>query len=56
MSGEKAGKVASDSGVKKLILSHISPYYIANFDALKDAKKHYPHSTIVANDLMKITL
>jgi ribonuclease BN (tRNA processing enzyme) len=56
MNGETTGKVARESGVKKLILTHITPYYLKNFDVKSDVGKFYKGPILIARDLMKIRI
>jgi len=56
MNGEWTGKVAQESGVKKLILTHISPYYLKNFDVKSDVRKFYKGPISIARDLMKVRI
>jgi len=53
---EDAAKVAKEAGVKKLVITHISPRYSDETDALlQAARKIFPDS-IIAEDGMKIQL
>lgn len=54
MTGEKVGKVARESEIKKLILTHISPYYLENFDIKNKVKEFYKGPVFIAEDLAKI--
>jgi len=54
MNGEKAGKLASELNVRKLVLTHISPYCLDNFDPQKDAIKYFKGDVLIAKDLMRI--
>ncbi len=54
--GSRAAKIAQESGVKKLVLTHIAPYYLKKFDPEKDAKKHFRGEIILAKDLLKIEI
>jgi ribonuclease BN (tRNA processing enzyme) len=56
MNGELTGKVAKEQGVKKLVLTHISPYYLNNFDVKKDARKFYKGPVLIAKDLMRVKI
>jgi ribonuclease BN (tRNA processing enzyme) len=56
LSGEVAGKIAQEQNVKKLILTHISPYYLEKFDPVSDAKKYFKGEVLLARDLMRIEI
>jgi len=56
MTGEVVGQLAQNSKVKKLVLTHISPYYLKNFDVKKEVKKFYKGPVFIAKDLMKIKI
>ncbi len=49
----KAAKIAKKAGVKKLVLTHISPRYEDDTVLLQEARKVFPN-TVVAQDLMVI--
>jgi ribonuclease BN (tRNA processing enzyme) len=53
MTGEEAGRLAREAGVKKLVLTHIAKFYFKY--AIYDAQKHYRGPIILAKDMMKIT-
>jgi len=56
MTGPQAGKIAQESEVKKLVLTHMAPYYLKNFDPQKDAQKYFKGEVILARDLIKILI
>jgi ribonuclease BN (tRNA processing enzyme) len=56
LTAEQAGKICQESGVKKLVLTHVSPYYRQNFDIRKEAKKYFKGPVLLAKDLMKIKI
>ena len=56
MTGSKTAKLAQESGVKKLVMTHIAPYYLKNFDPKKDAEKYFKGEVILARDLLKIKI
>ena len=56
LTGEEAGKIAQKVGIKKLVLTHMAPYYLENFDVKGEAKKFYNGPVILAKDLMKIKI
>ena len=56
MNGEQTGKVAKESGVKKLVLTHITPYYLKKFEVKNDAKKFYKGPVLIAKDLMEVRI
>ena len=56
LTAEQAGKIAQESSVKKLVLTHALPYYWQKFDLKKEAKKYFEGSVILARDLTKITI
>ena len=55
MTARQAGQLASQAGVKKLIITHFSARYITTTELLEDARTAF-HETIAAHDLMKIAL
>jgi len=54
MTGKLTGKVAQESNVKKLVVTHVSPDYLEN--VLEDVKKEYKGSVVLAEDMMKIVI
>lgn len=56
MSAESAAKSANEAKVKKLVLSHISPSYLKNFDLRNEAKKFYSKPVIIAKDGMRFII
>jgi ribonuclease BN (tRNA processing enzyme) len=56
MSGETAGRIAGEAKVKKLVLSHITPYYLENFDIKSEAKSFCKCPVFIAKDLMRIKI
>ncbi len=56
MSGDIVGMVAQQSGVKKLVATHIAPYYLNNFNVRADLKKHYSGRIVIAKDLLRIKM
>lgn len=56
LSGSKAGQLAKQAKVKKLIITHVSPYYLKNFNPLLDAKTSFGRSAILAKDLMSVDI
>ncbi|MCL5407412.1 MAG: ribonuclease Z [Patescibacteria group bacterium] len=56
MTGQKAGRIAQEQNVEKLILTHMSPLYLKNFDPAQDAQKHFRGEIILAKDLMKFEI
>jgi len=54
--GEETGKIAQESGVKKLVFTHVAPYYLKNFSVIDDVKRFYKGKAIMAKDLMKVTI
>lgn len=56
LTGTRAGKFAAESNVKNLVLTHIAPYYLKNFDPKKDAEKYFKGEVILAKDLLKIDI
>jgi len=53
LTGERAGKIARGQNVKKLVLTHMSPYYMKKFNPLKDAQKYFKGEINLAKDLME---
>ncbi len=56
MTGQRAGKIAQENGVKKLVITHMSPLYLKDFDPKKDAQRFFKGEVILAKDLMQIKL
>jgi ribonuclease BN (tRNA processing enzyme) len=56
MTGEEAGKAAKESFARKLVLTHIAPYYLQNCDVIGDASRLYSGPIFIAEDLMKIRI
>lgn len=54
LTGQRTGKFAQEAGVKKLVLTHVAPYYLKNFDPVSDAKKFFKGEVILAKDLLEI--
>jgi ribonuclease BN (tRNA processing enzyme) len=54
LTGKKAGKIAKQSRVKKLIITHVAGFYLS--DVIKDVKKYYKEKVILAKDLKKIKI
>ena len=52
MTGKEVGKLASESKIKKLVLTHIASFYLKNVK--KDVKENYKGKIILAKDLLKI--
>ena len=51
LTGEQAGKIAQEQGVEKIVLTHLAPYYLKNFDPVSDAKKYFQGEVVLAEDL-----
>lgn len=52
-----AANIAKDSGVKKLVLTHLSPYYLSGkFDPQREAESIFGKNVIIAKNLMKILI
>lgn len=56
LSGEGAGKIAQEAGVKKLILTHVSSFYRKNGDPVSDAGKYFEREVILGEDLLSFEL
>lgn len=56
LSAEKTAEIAKKAKVKKLILTHISPYYMKEYNIKELAQKYYKGPIIIAKDLMKIKI
>lgn len=56
LSAAQAARVAQESGVTKLVLTHIAPYSWQNLELRKEAKKHFQGPLLLAKDLMKIKI
>jgi ribonuclease BN (tRNA processing enzyme) len=58
-STEDVGRIAATAGVKVLVLSHFVPGDdpdVSDDDWIRDVKKNFSGRTIVAKDLMQLTL
>lgn len=56
LTGERTGKVAQEGNVKKLVITHMAPYYLKNFSPKKDAEKYFKGEVIVAKDLLEVEI
>lgn len=56
MTDESVGQVAEASGVGKVVLTHVAPHYLDNFDMRKGVKKFYKGPVFIAKDLMKFKI
>lgn len=56
LSGSKAGKLAREANVKRLIITHVSPYYLKNFNPQLDAETTFGCPVILAKDLMSVDI
>ncbi len=56
LTANQAGQIAEKERVKKLVLTHISPYYLSHFNVKKIAQKYFHGFILIANDLMKIRI
>lgn len=56
LTANQAGQIAEKEGVEKLVLTHISPYYLSHFNVKKIAQKYFHGPILIANDLMKIKI
>ena len=55
MTARQAGQLASQAGVKKLLITHFSARYTTTTELLEDAQETFK-DTVAAHDLMKIAL
>lgn len=56
MTAREAAQAASDAGVKKLVLSHMSTDHLKTVSVLAIAKKEFEGRVVIAKDLMKIKM
>jgi ribonuclease BN (tRNA processing enzyme) len=56
LNGELSGKIAQESKVKKLILSHIHSSVIKNYHPVEKAKLHFKGEILLAKDGMEIEI
>lgn len=56
LTGSRAGKIAAENGIKKLVITHMAPYYMQKFNPKKDAEKYFKNEVIVAKDLLEIKI
>jgi len=56
LTGKRTGRIAQENKVKKLILTHASPYYLKNFNPKKDAQKYFKGEIIIAKDLLSFDI
>lgn len=54
LTGGEVGKIAQAEGVKKVVATHVAPYYLQKFDVKKEIKQTYKGPVVIAKDLMKI--
>jgi ribonuclease BN (tRNA processing enzyme) len=56
LTGEMVGEIAKECRIKKIILTHIAPYYLNNFNVIKEVKEIYKGPVLLAKDLMTINI
>lgn len=56
LTGLRAGKIAQEENVKKLVLTHVAPYYLKNGNPVQDAAKYFKGGIVLAQDLLKIDI
>jgi ribonuclease BN (tRNA processing enzyme) len=56
LTAEDTGRIAQEAGAKKLVLTHIAPSYLKNYDVEKESRVKYQGPILIAKDLMKITV
>jgi ribonuclease BN (tRNA processing enzyme) len=56
LTGPRTAKTAQAGAVKKLVLTHVAPYYLKNGDPLKDAQEYFKGEVLLAQDLLKIEI
>jgi len=56
LTGPRTGRVAQENNVKKLVLTHVAPYYLKGFNPISDAKKYFKGEVILAKDLLEIQI
>ncbi len=54
LTAPRAAKIAAETGVKKLILTHIAPYYFKTGDPKKDAEQFFKGAILLAQDLLTV--
>ena len=54
INGEELGKLAQETKIKKLIVTHVANTYL--HQVKKDIRKNYKEKVIIAKDLMKIKI
>ena len=56
LAGALAAIRAREMGVKKLVITHMAPYYMQKFDPQKDAESTFGKEVILAKDLMEMKI
>ena len=56
MTGKSVGQMAEQEKIKKLVCTHMSPYFLKHFDVKKIVKKYYKGPVVIAKDLMEIII
>ena len=54
LNGVFVGKIAQEERVKRLILTHLSPYYLNNFNPISEVKENFEGEIAIAQDLMQV--
>jgi len=54
MTSKDAGRIAKECFVRKLVLTHVAPKYLQEYDVIGDASEQYNGPIVLAEDLMKI--
>jgi len=56
LTGELVGQMATQEKIKKLVCTHMTPYYLKNYNVKKIVKKYYKGPVIMAKDLLIINV
>ncbi len=56
LTGSQAAQIAQEAKVKKLVLTHVAPYYLKHYNVVKEAKKYFKGPVSIAKDLKKIKI
>jgi len=54
--GTRAGKFAQENGVKKLVITHMAPYYREKYNPQAEAEQYFKGEVVEAKDLLEIQI
>lgn len=56
LSGVLAGKIATECNIKRLVATHIAPYYLNNFNPQNEISQYFNGKIHLATDLLQIEI